>query len=368
MRDTRSHSASASSPYTAGVSTGPYSRLPSSNTRVGTPNPPCATTSSWSRLHVVVRRGVVDGLSTSPGSRPIDARISAATSGWCGLRPSTCSARARGLVEAVAVVHRRAPQQRRDAHHPPPVGPVALPRVLLALVAVDLLEREEPPVDLQAVLRRTSRIHSDVWYAHGHITSKWKRSVSVIEDNVPRAARGRCYRASSCRAAPTGNAIPPTPRASCSPPTIALLSIIVTRNHPRQREGGVVRSGAAVRPSARRVTTVIVGILQITALAAPLFAIVWVRRGRWTEIALALGTSVVAAARGRPPERLAQLAVPPEIILGADQPSWVTGSGVPLQRLSGRHRRRGHHHRAHPHHARGAAPRGGSSPPSPSPV
>ena len=78
--------------------------------------------------------------------------------------------------------------------------------------------------------------------------------------------------------------------------TIAMLSISVTRTIPDSVKGV---SSDLVRlfdhlPNA--VTTVIVGVLQITALAAPLLAIVWVRRGRWTEIALALGTSLVAAA------------------------------------------------------------------------
>ena len=46
----------------------------------------------------------------------------------------------------------RAPQQRADPHQRPAVGPVPLPRVLLALDAVDLLEAEEPPIDGEAGL------------------------------------------------------------------------------------------------------------------------------------------------------------------------------------------------------------------------
>ena len=56
------------------------------------------------------------------------------------------------FVPSVEVVHARTSKQRPDAHHRPAVRPLALPRVLLAVDPVDLLQAEELPVDHQIVL------------------------------------------------------------------------------------------------------------------------------------------------------------------------------------------------------------------------
>ena len=137
-----------------------------------------SSTRSCSALHLVVVVGSAIAASTTPGRGPISASSSRATAGSCGLRPSTCSAWPATRVPLVEQGHVGAAQQCADAHQRPAVAPLALPRVLLALDAIDLFEAEEAPVDGRGRAGRgPSRIHSDVWYAHGHMTSKWKSTV-----------------------------------------------------------------------------------------------------------------------------------------------------------------------------------------------
>ena len=116
---------------------------------VGTPKPPRATTRSCSAMTSSPVVGSSMASATSPGSSPISARIASATSGRWGLRPSTWSARPASAYQRSRRRHVLAAQQGADPHHRPPVGPVPLPGVLLALLAVDLLQAEEPPADVE---------------------------------------------------------------------------------------------------------------------------------------------------------------------------------------------------------------------------
>ncbi len=110
---------------------------------------------------------------------------------------------------------------------------------------------------------------------------------------------------------------------------IAVLSIVVVRNAP-----DAVRDTAAdlVRLFDRLpdgLTRAIVGILQVVAIVAPIAAILWLRRGRWTEVVLAIGTAVVAAIAAAIAGHFLRIAVPPEVIADLDRPSWVTGAAFP---------------------------------------
>ena len=115
---------------------------------------------------------------TSSGSSPSRPLSSSATSRRCGLRPSTCSAvrprdtsRPRGPDRSSATARRPASSTTRTTT-PVPTG-ASSPG------PVDLLQAEEPPAHVKPELIRTSRIHSDAWYAHGHMTSKWKSTASI---------------------------------------------------------------------------------------------------------------------------------------------------------------------------------------------
>ena len=77
------------------------------------------------------------------------------------------------------------------------------------------------------------------------------------------------------------------------------------------------------------VTQVVVGILQVAALVAPVGAILYMRRGRWAELALAVAAAVVAGLAAAVLTGALADAVPPQIIADGRQPSWVTGSAFP---------------------------------------
>src|SRR5664280_1151566 len=142
---TWSHRRTAASPVGGSTSTGPKRACPSSNTRVGTPNPPFPATVSCSARTSSPVVGSSMAARTMAGSSPSSARSSSATSGRWGLRPSTWRGPAGRLVPPVEQVHVLTSEQRTDPHHRPSVGPLSFPGVLLPLLAVDLLEAEEPP-------------------------------------------------------------------------------------------------------------------------------------------------------------------------------------------------------------------------------
>jgi uncharacterized membrane protein YbhN (UPF0104 family)/tRNA A-37 threonylcarbamoyl transferase component Bud32 len=111
--------------------------------------------------------------------------------------------------------------------------------------------------------------------------------------------------------------------------TIAALAIVLVRNAPDS-----VKDGASdlVRRFDRLpdgFSHLIVGILQLVAIVAPIGAILWLRRGRWTEVALAVGTALVAGGLASLINHYLSLAVPAEVIAELDRPSWITGSAVP---------------------------------------
>src|SRR5215469_11577577 len=132
-------SRTAASPDGGSISTGPNSAWSSPNTRVGTPHPPSPVTRSWSARTSSCVLGSSMAWPTRAGSSPSRP-----------IRASATSRRSGGQVPAVQQRRVDAAQQRADPHHRPAVGPLALPRVLLALGPVDFLEAEEAPPDLHA--------------------------------------------------------------------------------------------------------------------------------------------------------------------------------------------------------------------------
>ena len=73
----------------------------------------------------------------------------------------------------------------------------------------------------------------------------------------------------------------------------------------------------------------VVGLLQVAALAAPVGAVLWLRRGRWTEVALAVGCALVAGLAAALMNDWLELAVPSAIIADANRPSWVADAAFP---------------------------------------
>ncbi|MEY4174708.1 MAG: hypothetical protein RI900_1873 [Actinomycetota bacterium] len=73
----------------------------------------------------------------------------------------------------------------------------------------------------------------------------------------------------------------------------------------------------------------VVGLLQVAALAAPIWAILWLRRGRWTEVALAVGSALAAAVAAALLNNWLEVAVPSAIIADSNRPSWVADAAFP---------------------------------------
>ena len=82
------------------------------------------------------------------------------------------------------------------------------------------------------------------------------------------------------------------------------------------------------------VTQVVVGILQVAALVAPVGAILYMRRGRWAELALAVAAAVVAGLAAAVLTGALADAVPPQIIADGRQPSWSRVPRFPRARTS----------------------------------
>lgn len=73
----------------------------------------------------------------------------------------------------------------------------------------------------------------------------------------------------------------------------------------------------------------VVGVLQVAAIAAPVGAVLWLRRGRWTEVALAVGCALAAGVAAAVMNDWLEVAVPSAIIADADRPSWVADAAFP---------------------------------------
>ena len=98
---------------------------------------------------VVVRRRVGDGPGDEARVEPeLDEQL-LGDLGPVRLAALLVQGPAGPLVPRVEQGRVLAAEQGADAHHRPAVGPLALPRVLLALDPVDLLQAEEPPAHLE---------------------------------------------------------------------------------------------------------------------------------------------------------------------------------------------------------------------------
>ncbi|MCB1040016.1 MAG: flippase-like domain-containing protein [Acidimicrobiales bacterium] len=99
--------------------------------------------------------------------------------------------------------------------------------------------------------------------------------------------------------------------------------------YPEDARGLSARLVLAFDGLPHAVTGVVIGLVQVAAIAAPLGALVVARRGRWREIALAFAaaavTGVIAAVLGG---RLSS-GVPKVVLDEAQRPSWVSSAGFP---------------------------------------
>jgi glycosyltransferase 2 family protein len=110
---------------------------------------------------------------------------------------------------------------------------------------------------------------------------------------------------------------------------VGAAAIAVTRHSPDEVKGISADIVRVFSHLPNGITALVIGILQVAAIAAPLFAVFWLMRGRWTEVALAIGTAVVAAIIASIITHWLRLAVPPSVIESSGEPSWVTGSAFP---------------------------------------
>ncbi|MFZ4718389.1 MAG: lysylphosphatidylglycerol synthase domain-containing protein [Ilumatobacteraceae bacterium] len=110
---------------------------------------------------------------------------------------------------------------------------------------------------------------------------------------------------------------------------ITVFSIVIVRTVPdsvRSFSSDLVRLFDRLPDGA---TKAIIGILQVAAIVAPIGAILWLRRGRWTEVVLAIGSAIAAGAAAALLNAWLELAVPPEIIADLTRPSWIIGAAFP---------------------------------------
>ncbi len=110
---------------------------------------------------------------------------------------------------------------------------------------------------------------------------------------------------------------------------IAFLAIVVVRHAPDSVKDGTADLVRLFDRLPDGFSHLIIGMLQIAAIIAPIGVILWFRRGRWLEVAMAVGAALVAAAMAALANHFLRLAVPPSVIEGLDRPSWVIGSAFP---------------------------------------
>ena len=77
---------------------------------------------------------------------------------------------------------------------------------------------------------------------------------------------------------------------------IAFFAIVVVRNAPDSVKDSTADLVRLFDRLPDGFSHLIVGMLQIAAIVAPIGVILWFRRGRWLEVALAVGTALAAAA------------------------------------------------------------------------
>ena len=104
------------------------------------------------RLYLVGSRRVGDSLVYEPRIEPETIKECSSHFGLVRLESMEVEGFASHRVPAVEVVHARPSQQGPNAHHRPAIGPLAFPRMLLALGTVHLFEAKELPVDGEAGL------------------------------------------------------------------------------------------------------------------------------------------------------------------------------------------------------------------------
>jgi len=110
---------------------------------------------------------------------------------------------------------------------------------------------------------------------------------------------------------------------------IGLIAVAVVRTAPDAVRGATADLVRLLDRLPGLVSRGVVGLLQVAALAAPVGAVLRLRRGRWTEVALAVGCAVVAGVAAAVMNDWLEVAVPSAIISDANRPSWVTDAAFP---------------------------------------
>lgn len=110
---------------------------------------------------------------------------------------------------------------------------------------------------------------------------------------------------------------------------VGLIAVAVVRTAPDAVRGATADLVRLLDRLPGVASRGVVGLLQVAALAAPLGAVLWLRRGRWTEVALAVGCALVAGVAAAVMNDWLELAVPSAIITDANRPSWVTDAAFP---------------------------------------
>ena len=110
---------------------------------------------------------------------------------------------------------------------------------------------------------------------------------------------------------------------------VGVIAVAVVRAAPDAVRGATADLVRLLDRLPGLVSRGVVGLLQVAALAAPIGAVLWLRRGRWTEVALAVGSALAAGVAAAVLNDWLELAVPSAIIADANRPSWVTDAAFP---------------------------------------
>jgi undecaprenyl-diphosphatase len=110
---------------------------------------------------------------------------------------------------------------------------------------------------------------------------------------------------------------------------VGLVAVVVVRTAPDAVRGATADLVRLLDRLPGVVSRGVVGALQVAAIAAPVGAVLWLRRGRWTEVALAVGCALAAGVAAAVMNDWLEVAVPSAIIADGDRPSWVADAAFP---------------------------------------
>lgn len=110
---------------------------------------------------------------------------------------------------------------------------------------------------------------------------------------------------------------------------VCAIAVLIARADPAATRSVSTDLVRLFRHLPDTVAQVIVGVLQVAALLAPVACLVWVRRARWLELAVALAAGAAGAGAAALVNGSLRTSLPVSVLIGSRQLSWITGSAFP---------------------------------------